>query len=75
MTQLEFNIIDLLCKDYRLKDIAKELNYSVSKIEKELFFIKDRFQVKTLNGLIAKYYENQTTKAITSKAYNESFNA
>jgi len=71
MTQLELNIIDLLCKDYRLKDIAKELNLSVSKIEKEVFFIKDYFQVKTLNGLIAKYYENTRTKAITSKADNE----
>jgi DNA-binding NarL/FixJ family response regulator len=63
MTELELNIINLLCKDYRLKDIAKELNLSLSKIEKEVFWIKDNFQVKTLNGLIAKYYETNTNTA------------
>ena len=71
MTELELNIIELLCKDFRIKDIAKKLNCSVSKIEKELFFIKDMFNVKTINGLIAKYYENPPTKVRASNSHNE----
>lgn len=59
MTKLQINIIELLCKDYRLKEIAIELNFSLSKIEKEMFWIKDEFQVNTINGLIAKYYESK----------------
>lgn len=60
MSELHQKIIMLLCKDYRLKEIASELNLSLSKIEKEMFWIKDNFKVKTINGLIAKYYESIT---------------
>ncbi len=61
MTPLQIKIIELLCNDFRTKDIASNLNYSTSKIEKEIYWVKDYFQVKTINGLISKYYETNTT--------------
>jgi len=57
MTTIQIDIIELLCKDFRIKDIAKTLNCSLSKVEKEIFWIKDYFEVKTIYGLISKYYE------------------
>jgi len=55
MKDRQIRILDLMPIDYTFIKIAEVLKVSESTIEKELFWLRDHFRVKTNYGLIAKY--------------------
>jgi hypothetical protein len=55
LTKYQIKIIELLCLDYGQKNIASETITSLSKVEKELKYLRSIFEVRTNNGLVYKY--------------------
>jgi DNA-binding NarL/FixJ family response regulator len=58
ITEKEKEVIRLASKGFSLKEIAKEFNVTQSAIEKRLFPLYKRFDLKSLPHLISFAYEN-----------------
>ena len=58
LTPREEAIINLLCYDKTIIEIAKTLRLSTSTIEKQIRYLKDFYNVNTLTGLVYKYLKS-----------------
>ena len=57
MSNEEINdfILELLCKDFTQCEIAEMMEISLSAVEVRVKCIKEKYNVKTIHGLIFKY--------------------
>ena len=55
LTPRQIKIIDLMCYDFKIKEIAQQIECSISLVEQELYWIREFYCCKTNTAIIFKH--------------------
>ena len=70
LTNRQIKIIDLMCSDFKMKEIAQQIDCSVSLVENELYWIREFYCCSTNTAVVFKHLTNYSNE-IKVKTYYE----
>lgn len=65
LTQKEMQCLQLLIDGYRRKEIAKKMNISINTVKSYIFRMKDKFNAKTAEQMVAKACCERHSKSVS----------